>query len=74
VILIFHPLDYKQIEDIRGQCDTLSKKAVIARLRGNASLAEEWAGQYIALYNSHMNALSSVEDTQDDQGSETLDL
>jgi anaphase-promoting complex subunit 5 len=31
------------MEDIEGECEQLMKKAIIARLRGDEKLAEEWA-------------------------------
>jgi hypothetical protein len=55
-------LDYKRIEDIRGECDTLYKKSMIARLRGDVALADEWAGRYLTLFNAHMIVLSDDED------------
>lgn len=34
---------YKRVEDIDGECEQLMKKAIIAKLRGDEKLAEEWA-------------------------------
>lgn len=34
---------YKKIEDTAGECEQLMKKAIIAKLRGDEKLAEEWA-------------------------------
>ncbi|KAF2440561.1 anaphase-promoting complex protein [Karstenula rhodostoma CBS 690.94] len=34
---------FKKAEDVEGECEQLMKKAVIARLRGDEELAEEWA-------------------------------
>jgi hypothetical protein len=65
--------DYKRIEDIRGECDTLHKKSIIARLRGDHSLAEEWAGRYITLYSSHMKALKDDGDLLDGANTELAD-
>jgi hypothetical protein len=64
-------LDYKRIEDIRGECDTLCKKSFIARARGDAVLADDWAGRYLTLYDSHMKALGDEEDGPGTQDSES---
>lgn len=40
-------IDYESIEDIDGECQQLCKKAIIARLRGDDKLAEEWAQNYL---------------------------
>jgi hypothetical protein len=69
-----HFSDYKRIEDIRGECDTLCKKSIISRSRGDISLAEEWAGRYITLYNSHMTALTDEDDVPESHGSEEIEL
>ncbi|KAF2265310.1 hypothetical protein CC78DRAFT_493712 [Lojkania enalia] len=34
---------FKRVEDIDGECEQLMKKAVVAKLRGDEKLAEEWA-------------------------------
>jgi hypothetical protein len=73
-ILTAHFPDYKRIEDIRGECDTLFKKSVIARSRGDTALAEDWAGRYITLYNSHMTAIADEDDVPGSHSSEDIDL
>jgi hypothetical protein len=70
---ILPALDYMRIEDIRGECDTLCKKSFIARARGDAILADDWAGRYLTLYNAHMKALGDDEDgpgTQDPESAQ----
>ncbi|KAF2735130.1 hypothetical protein EJ04DRAFT_220174 [Polyplosphaeria fusca] len=34
---------FKRVEDVEGECEQLMKKAVLAKLRGDERLAEEWA-------------------------------
>ncbi|KAF1958731.1 hypothetical protein CC80DRAFT_468392 [Byssothecium circinans] len=34
---------FKRVEDLEGECEQLMKKAIIAKLRGDEKLAEEWA-------------------------------
>ncbi|KAF2477277.1 anaphase-promoting complex protein [Lindgomyces ingoldianus] len=34
---------YKRVEDTNGECEQLMKKALLAKLRGDETLAEEWA-------------------------------
>lgn len=41
---------YEKLQDLRGQCEMLAKKAVIARLRGDTKLSEDWATKYMTLY------------------------
>ncbi|KAF2432996.1 hypothetical protein EJ08DRAFT_608324 [Tothia fuscella] len=41
---------FTKIQDIRGECDTLGKKATIARKRGDLKLAQDWAERYVTLY------------------------
>ena len=65
--------DYKRIEDIRGECDTLCKRSVISRSRGDISLAEDWAGRYITLYNSHMTAFTDEDDVPESHGFEGIE-
>jgi anaphase-promoting complex subunit 5 len=36
-------IGYKKIENIDGECEQLMKKALIAKLRGDEQLAENWA-------------------------------
>lgn len=43
---------YSHIEDINGECEMLAKKALIARLRGDEKLAEDWAENYLKTYQS----------------------
>jgi anaphase-promoting complex subunit 5 len=42
---------YEKLQDLRGQCEMLAKKAVIARMRGDLKLAEDWATKYLTLYD-----------------------
>lgn len=50
-------IDYKKIEDIQGECDMISKKSAIAKVRGDDQLAEDWARRYLALYDRHIKTL-----------------
>jgi anaphase-promoting complex subunit 5 len=45
---------YKRVEDISGECEQLCKKAIIAQLRGDEQLAEEWAQNYGRTYTAGM--------------------
>lgn len=45
-------LGYKRIEDIDGECEQLCKKAIIAKLRGDEGLAEEWAQNYVRTWRA----------------------
>ncbi|KAF2674965.1 hypothetical protein BT63DRAFT_449952 [Microthyrium microscopicum] len=56
---------YKRIEDVRGECDCMSKKSTIASARGDAGLAEDWARRYIALYDTHLKAIHDSDDEGD---------
>lgn len=42
---------YEKLQDLRGQCDLLAKKAVISRMRGDMKLAEDWASKYLTLHD-----------------------
>jgi hypothetical protein len=66
-------IGYKQIEDIRGECDTMNKKSLIARLRGDAELAEDWARKYVSLYEGHFSKLSDDEDDTEEEDEAEVD-
>ena len=40
---------FKRVEDLRGQCDMLARKATILNLRGDLVLANDCASQYLGL-------------------------
>ena len=40
---------FKHVEDLRGQCDMLAKKATVFNLRGDLVLANDCASQYLGL-------------------------
>lgn len=42
------------MEDISGECEMLSKRALIAKLRGDEKLAEDWAENYLRTYKAAM--------------------
>ena len=42
---------YEKLQDVRGHCEMLAKKAIIARMRGDLKLAEDWASKYNTLYD-----------------------
>jgi hypothetical protein len=52
---------YKRIKDVRGQCEMYFKRSMIAKARGEAWLADDYARRYLALYNSHL-AVNNDED------------
>lgn len=41
--------DYEKIQDVRGECGMLAKKSMIARIRGDFALADNWVTKYITL-------------------------
>jgi anaphase-promoting complex subunit 5 len=45
---------YEKLQDLRGQCEMLAKKAIIARMRGDLKLAEDWATKYLTLYERQL--------------------
>jgi anaphase-promoting complex subunit 5 len=49
---------YKRVEDIAGECEHLFKKSVIARLRGDEQLAEEWAQNYLLTHEAAMERIA----------------
>jgi anaphase-promoting complex subunit 5 len=63
---ILNWIGYKQIEDIRGECDTMNKKSLLARLHGDAELADDWARRYVSLYEEHFSGLSEDEYSTDE--------
>jgi hypothetical protein len=62
VLANFALADYKRVEDIQGECDMMSKKSTIARVRGDKKLADDWARRYIALYDRHMRTLDDSDE------------
>lgn len=47
---------FKYVEDLRGQCDMLAKKATIFNLRGDLLLANDCASQYLGLKKEYEDA------------------
>jgi anaphase-promoting complex subunit 5 len=47
---------FKHVEDLRGQCDLLAKKATILNLRGDLVLANDCASQYLGLKKEYEEA------------------
>ncbi len=41
--------DFSQIEDVRGQCEMMAKKATIMHLNGDLVLANDYASKYLAI-------------------------
>ena len=39
--------EFERIEDVRGQCEMLAKKATIMRLNGDFVLANDYAARYL---------------------------
>ncbi|KAF2867178.1 anaphase-promoting complex subunit 5-domain-containing protein [Massariosphaeria phaeospora] len=52
---------FKKVEDITGECEQLMKKAVIARLRGDEKLAEEWAQNHNRVWEAGLARLVDSE-------------
>jgi anaphase-promoting complex subunit 5 len=48
---------YKKNGFLVGQCEQLMKKAIIARLRGDEKLAEEWAQNHNRVWEEGMRGL-----------------
>lgn len=44
--------DFHKTEDVEGECEQLMKKAIIAKLRGDEDLAEEWAHNHNRVWES----------------------
>ena len=42
-------LEYSRIEDIKGQCEMIAKKATIMHLVGDLELANDYAAKYLDL-------------------------
>ncbi|KAL1613064.1 APC5 protein [Paraconiothyrium brasiliense] len=53
------PASFKKAEDVEGECDQLMKKAIIARLRGDEGLAEEWAHDHNRVWEHGMERIAS---------------
>jgi anaphase-promoting complex subunit 5 len=47
---------FEHVEDLRGQCDLLAKKATILNLRGDLVLANDCASQYLGLKKEYEEA------------------
>ena len=47
---------YEKLEDVRGACEMLAKKSVVAQMRGDVKLAEDWAVKYLSLYQKHFDS------------------
>ena len=48
---------YKKCEYFDGECDQLMKKAIIAKLRGDEKLAEEWAQNHNRVWEEGMQRI-----------------
>ncbi|KAK3061142.1 hypothetical protein LTS18_006924 [Coniosporium uncinatum] len=53
---------YTQINSLRGRCDMLAKKALIAQLRGDAGLAQKYAEEYVAATEAETERAENVEE------------
>lgn len=47
----------KRIESLDGECEQLMKKAIIAKLRGDEKLAEEWAQNHNRIWDQGMSRI-----------------
>lgn len=54
---------YKRVEDIDGECEQLMKRAIIAKLRGDKKLAEEWAQNHNRVWEEGKRGLTEGEPT-----------
>lgn len=50
---------FKKAEDVEGECEQLMKKAIIARLRGDEDLAEEFAHDHNRVWDHGMERIAS---------------
>ena len=48
---------FKRVEDLDGECEQLMKKAIIAKLRGDETLAEEWAQNHNRVWEEGMGRI-----------------
>ncbi|KAF2757294.1 anaphase-promoting complex protein [Pseudovirgaria hyperparasitica] len=53
---------YKRIEDWRGECEMLKKRAIIARVRGDDNLANDWAAQCLSVHNAAQEKMENIVD------------
>jgi hypothetical protein len=51
----------------------MNKKSLIARLRGDAELADDWARRYVSVYEGHFSGLSDDEEGTDEEDSSEED-
>ena len=51
---------FKRIEAVDGECEQLMKKAIIAKLRGDEKLAEEWAQNHARVWNEGIERVTST--------------
>jgi anaphase-promoting complex subunit 5 len=65
--LLTRHADYKCIEDVRGQCDSLRKKSIIANMRGDTEVADDWARRYLTVYEAHVGAQCEEEGIDSDE-------
>lgn len=49
---------FHKAEDVDGECEQLMKKAIIARLRGDEELAEEWAHNHNRVWEDGMERIA----------------
>jgi len=47
-------LGFKSVEDAESECEQLMKKAILAKLRGDEGLAEEWAQNHNQVWEEGM--------------------
>lgn len=57
---------YHDIEDVRGECEMIAKKAIIARLRGDGQMANLCAERYLALHRRAVEGVVNGGNTGDD--------
>jgi anaphase-promoting complex subunit 5 len=45
------------VEDLDGECEQLMKKAIIAKLRGDEALADQWAQNHNRVWEEGMGRI-----------------
>jgi hypothetical protein len=62
------------VEDVRGECDCLKKKMLIANVRGDTELADDWGRRYIAVYDAFVGSIGGDDfHDKDEEESQEMD-
>lgn len=49
---------FEKMENVDGECEQLTKKSMIARLRGDEKLAEDWAQNHNKVWEDGMKRMA----------------